>query len=45
MKNFIETASKNSPKNSLNNWVKNPVKSQMLKWESEGGGGQFIAKS
>jgi hypothetical protein len=36
MKNF-ETASKNSPKNTLNNSVKNP----MLKWESQGGGGSM----
>jgi prepilin-type N-terminal cleavage/methylation domain-containing protein len=33
MKNLVENASKNSLKNSLNN----SVKSQMLKWESQGG--------
>jgi hypothetical protein len=37
MKNFIENASENS----RNNSVKNPVESQMLKWESEGGGGSI----
>jgi hypothetical protein len=37
MKNFVENALKNSPNNS--------VKCQMLKWESEGGGGQYIGKS
>jgi hypothetical protein len=37
MKNFVENASENS----RNHWVKNPVKSQMLKWESEGGGGSM----
>jgi hypothetical protein len=40
MKNFIETTSKNSPKNTLNN----SVESQMLKWESEGGGGRNVVK-
>jgi hypothetical protein len=33
MKNFVE--------NALNNSRKNSVKSQMLKWESEGGGGSI----
>ncbi|MDR1268208.1 MAG: hypothetical protein LBK82_01670, partial [Planctomycetaceae bacterium] len=34
MKNFVENASKNSQNSS----VKNSLKSQMLKWASEGGG-------
>jgi hypothetical protein len=34
MKNFVKNASKNSPKNILNN----SVESQMLKWASQGGG-------
>jgi hypothetical protein len=41
MKNFIENASKNLPKNTLNNSVKIP----MLKWASEGGGGQYVGES
>jgi hypothetical protein len=37
MKNSVENASENS----RNNWVKNSVESQMLKWESQGGGGSM----
>jgi hypothetical protein len=37
MKNFIKTASKNS----RNYLVKNSVKSQMLKWASQGEGGSI----
>jgi hypothetical protein len=37
MKNFVETVLGNS----LNNLVKNSVKSQMLKWASQGGGGSI----
>jgi hypothetical protein len=41
MKNFVENASKNSPKNTLNNLVKNSAEGQMLKWASQGGGGSI----
>ncbi|MDR1269962.1 MAG: DUF1559 domain-containing protein [Planctomycetaceae bacterium] len=37
MRNFVENASKNS----LNNWIKNSVKSQMLKWADQGGGAVY----
>jgi hypothetical protein len=37
MKNLVETALENSP----NNPVKSSVKSQMLKWGNEGGGGRM----
>jgi hypothetical protein len=37
MKNLVENASKNS----LNNSVKNPEKSQMLKWSSQGGDSMY----
>jgi hypothetical protein len=37
MKNFVDSISESASKNSLNNVVKNPVKSSMLNWEGEGG--------
>ncbi|MDR1268190.1 MAG: hypothetical protein LBK82_01575 [Planctomycetaceae bacterium] len=40
MKNLVENASKNSQKNTQNN----SVKSQMLKWASQGGGGNRVKK-
>jgi hypothetical protein len=40
MKNFVKNASKN-PQNNLE---KISAKSQMLKWESEGGGGSICGR-
>jgi hypothetical protein len=40
MKNSVENASENS----RNHSVKNSVKILMLKWASQGGGGQYVVK-
>jgi hypothetical protein len=41
MKNFVDSISGSASKNSLNNSAKDSVKSPMLNWESEGGGGRM----
>jgi hypothetical protein len=41
MKNFIDNASECTSKNSWNNSAKNSVKSPILNWGHEGGGGRM----